>query len=217
MIDKKLNIKGIIFDLDGTLVDSRSAYIKAAQITFKKLGLKPLTEKEALDIPKKIEQRLPLDLKINNNFNLFLQIYLNSYYSISESETRILPNVLSTLKVLSKRVKLSLVTMRSVSKNLLFNELEKFKIGKYFNPILTALDTKPKPAPDALIKCIKTMNLKKEECAIVGDSVNDIRAGKSAGISTIAVLSGLYSFEELSKEKPDLLMQSIISIKDMIS
>lgn len=207
-----MNIKGIIFDLDGTLIDSRSAYIKAAQLAFTKLGLKPLTELEALEIPKKIEQQLPLNLEINNEYENFLEIYLNSYYSISELETKILPNTLSTLEYLSKRVKLSLVTMRSVSKGSLLNELNHFSIGKFFNPIITALDAKPKPAPDPLIKCIKKMNLNKEECLIVGDSVNDIRSGKAADITTIAVLSGIYSYDELSNENPDLIIQSIFSL-----
>jgi phosphoglycolate phosphatase-like HAD superfamily hydrolase len=74
------------------------------------------------------------------------------------------------------------------------------------------LDAKPKPAPDPVIKCIKKMNLTKEECLIVGDSVNDIRAGKAADITTIAVLSGIYSYDELSNENPDLIIQSIFSL-----
>lgn len=217
MLNKKTDIKGIIFDLDGTLIDSKPAYLKSAQLTYKKLGLKPITEIAALKIPKKIEQNLPLDLEINTDLDLFLEIYLRSYYSLSKLETRILPNALSTLEFLSKRVKLSLVTMRSVSKNSLLNELEHFSIGKYFDPIVTALDARPKPAPDPLIKCIKKMNLTKEECLMVGDSVNDIRAGKAAGIKSIAVLSGIYSYEELSKEKPDLIIQNILSLTYMIS
>jgi phosphoglycolate phosphatase-like HAD superfamily hydrolase len=56
------------------------------------------------------------------------------------------------------------------------------------------------------------MNLNKEECLIVGDSVNDIRAGKAADITTIAVLSGIYSYDELSNENPDLIIQSIFSL-----
>lgn len=210
-----MNIKGIIFDLDGTLIDSRSAYIKAAQLAYTKLGLKPLTEIAALEIPKKIEQKLPLNLEINNESENFLEIYLNYYYLISELETKILPNTLSTLEFLSKRVKLALVTMRSVSKGSLLNELNHFSIGKFFDPIITALDAKPKPAADPLINCIKKMNLNREECLIVGDSVNDIRAGKAAGITTVAVLSGIYSYDELSNEKPDLIIQSIFSLTDI--
>lgn len=210
-----MNIKGIIFDLDGTLIDSRSAYIKSAQLAYTKLGLKPLTEIAALEIPKKIEQKLPLNLEINNESENFLEIYLNYYYLISELETKILPNTLSTLEFLSKRVKLALVTMRSVSKGSLLNELNHFSIGKFFDPIITALDAKPKPAADPLINCIKKMNLNREECLIVGDSVNDIRAGKAAGITTVAVLSGIYSYDELSNEKPDLIIQSIFSLTDI--
>jgi beta-phosphoglucomutase-like phosphatase (HAD superfamily) len=87
MSNKKLKIKGILFDLDGTLVDSKPAYIKAAQLTFKKLGINPLSDKQAIEIPRKLEQKLPLEINVKNGLPFFLEIYLNSYYSISGSET----------------------------------------------------------------------------------------------------------------------------------
>jgi beta-phosphoglucomutase-like phosphatase (HAD superfamily) len=90
MSNKKLKVKGIMFDLDGTLIDSKLAYIKAAKITYEKLGLKPLSDEKAIEIPKRLEQKLPLDLKIKNELSLFLETYLNSYYSISGSETKII-------------------------------------------------------------------------------------------------------------------------------
>jgi phosphoglycolate phosphatase-like HAD superfamily hydrolase len=43
----------------------------------------------------------------------------------------------------------------------------------------------------------------------VGDSVADVRAGKNAGAKTIAVLSGIFTREELEKEKPDLIINDI--------
>jgi HAD superfamily hydrolase (TIGR01509 family) len=213
MSNKKLKVKGVLIDLDGTLVDSKPAYLKAAQLTFNKLGLKPLSNKQAIEIPRRLEQKLPLNIKIKNNLSLFLEIYLKSYYSISGSETKLISKVPDTLHTLSKTMKLALVTMRSVPRNSIITELEKFNIAKYFDLIVTALDTnKPKPSPEALLKCAINMNLEVEDCIIVGDSVNDIRAGKAAGAKTAAVLSGIFSLQELTKEKPNFILQNINSL-----
>jgi HAD superfamily hydrolase (TIGR01509 family) len=213
MSNKKLKVKGVLIDLDGTLVDSKLAYLKAAQLTFNKLGLKPLSNKQAIEIPRRLEQKLPLNIKIKNNLSLFLEIYLKSYYSISGSETKLISKVPDTLHTLSKTMKLALVTMRSVPRNSIITELEKFNIAKYFDLIVTALDTnKPKPSPEALLKCAINMNLEVEDCIIVGDSVNDIRAGKAAGAKTAAVLSGIFSLQELTKEKPNFILQNINSL-----
>jgi HAD superfamily hydrolase (TIGR01549 family) len=213
MSNKKLKVKGVLIDLDGTLVDSKPAYLKAAQLTFTKLGLKPLSNEEAIEIPKRLEQKLPLNIKIKNNLSLFLEVYLKSYYSISGSETILISNVPETLSSLSKKMKLALVTMRSIPQESIIIELKKFNIAKYFDLIVTAMDTnKPKPSPEALLKCAKSMDLDVSDCIIVGDSVSDIRAGKAAGAKTAAVLSGIFSFQELVKEKPNLIMQNINSL-----
>jgi phosphoglycolate phosphatase-like HAD superfamily hydrolase len=83
--------------------------------------------------------------------------------------------------------------------------------------LVTALDTKkPKPSPEALLKCVAGMDLNLDDCIIVGDSVNDIRAGKAAGVKTVAVLSGIFSLRELINEKPDLIMKNINFLPDFI-
>jgi phosphoglycolate phosphatase-like HAD superfamily hydrolase len=53
------------------------------------------------------------------------------------------------------------------------------------------------------------MRAKAEECIVVGDSIVDIKAGKNAGIRTIAVLSGIFQRKELEREKPDLIIENI--------
>ena len=54
------------------------------------------------------------------------------------------------------------------------------------------------------------------ECVVVGDSVADIKAGKTAGIKTVAVLSGIFSREELESEKPDLILKSVNKLPDFL-
>ena len=75
---------------------------------------------------------------------------------------------------------------------------------------MTARDTfKPKPSPEALIACVRALDVEICECLIAGDSVNDVRAGKAAGARTVAVLSGLFRCEELFKEGPDLILKDV--------
>ncbi len=71
---------------------------------------------------------------------------------------------------------------------------------------------KPKPSPEALIKCVEAFDVEMCSCIIAGDSVNDVRAGKAAGAGTVAVLSGLYQCEELVKECPDLILKDVTAL-----
>jgi HAD superfamily hydrolase (TIGR01509 family) len=214
---EKLKVDGIFFDLDGTIVDSREAYYEAARIAFHAMG-QEMPEKEAvLEIPRKLERKQPINDIIKGDLREFLNVYLNSYYSITTEKTKPLPNVSTTLETLSAKAKLALVTMRAFPKENIIKELEGFNIAKYFAYVVTALDTdEPKPSPEALIKCVKALDVQMCDCAIVGDSISDIRAGKAAGAKTVAVLSGLFSRQELIEEKPDLIIKDITALPDFI-
>jgi AHBA synthesis associated protein len=107
--------------------------------------------------------------------------------------------------------------MRHVPKQAIITELECFGISQYFTHVVTALDTaKPKPSPEALIKCVQALDVNICDCIITGDSVNDIRAGKAAGAKTVAVLSGLFQYEELIKEHPDLILNDVTALPQFI-
>jgi HAD superfamily hydrolase (TIGR01509 family) len=217
MNENKLKVKGILFDLDGTIVDSREAYLEAAKTAFQAIGQKPPTTQTALEIPKRLEQNQPIDDITRTNPQQFLAIYLKTYYAITQEKTKLIPNVSTTLETLSEKAKLALITMRFVPKETIINELEHFNIAKYFTYVVTALDThKPKPSPEALIKCVRALDVQICDCVIVGDSVSDVRAGKAAGARTVTVLSGLFSHEELAKEHPDLILEDVTQLPNHI-
>jgi HAD superfamily hydrolase (TIGR01509 family) len=207
---KKLKVKGVLFDLDGTIVDSRAAYFEAAKVAFTTLCKEPLEARAALEIPKRLEQGLPIDDLIGANVKAFLGVYLRTYYSITKTLTKPVANVKATLEALSREAKLALITMRFVPNASVIEELQEFGLAKFFTYVVTAMDThKPKPSPESLISAVEALDVDMCDCVIVGDSVVDVRAGKSAGAMTVAVLSGLYSREELSREKPDLVVQNV--------
>jgi phosphoglycolate phosphatase len=210
---KKLRVKGILFDLDGTIVDSKEAYLEAAKTAFEAVGQKLPETQTALEIPKRLEQGFQIHDLVGTDIRAFLDIYLKTYYSVTKTKTKPVSNVHGTLGVLSKNAKLALITMRFVPKSAIIEELKKFGLAQFFAHIVTALDThKPKPSPEALIAAVKALDVNLCDCVIVGDSVTDVRAGKSAGAMTVAVLSGLFSREELARENPDLILRDVTEL-----
>jgi phosphoglycolate phosphatase len=212
-----LKAKGILIDLDGTIVDSTDAYVEAAKLAFQAVGQPFPSVKAVLEIPRRLEQGLKIDDIIGCEPKLFLPVYLNAYYSVTQAKTRLLPDVAITLETLANKTKLALITMRRVSNQEVRKELEKFGISQHFTTIVTALDTsKPKPSPQALIKCTEAMGLKISDCIMAGDSVNDVKAGKAAGSGTVAFLSGLFLREELERENPDLILPDVNCLPSLI-
>jgi HAD superfamily hydrolase (TIGR01509 family) len=207
----KMKVKGILIDLDGTVVDSREAYREALKKTFTAMKLKNFKANIVFEIPRRLEQNLPIDDLIPEvDAKKFLDTYLKAYYELTEIKTKPLPNISKTLEELSVKAKLALITMRYVLKEKVREELENFGLAKYFHCIVTALDTPfPKPSPEALIKCAWQLGVKIGECIVVGDSITDVKAGKKSGAKTVAVLSGIFTREELEREKPDLILENI--------
>jgi HAD superfamily hydrolase (TIGR01509 family) len=213
----KLKVKAILFDLDGTIVDSKQAYMEAARTAFQAMGQESPTTRTALQIPKRIEQNQPIDDLTHANTTQFLQVYLKTFYAITEVKTKPIPNIHTALETLQQKAKLALITMRNIPKTTITKELQHFGLATYFTHIITAQDTrKPKPSPEALIKTLKAIDVQICDCLTVGDSPSDIKAGKTAGAKTAAVLSGLYTKQELAKLNPDLILKDATQLPHYI-
>ena len=143
----------------------------------------------------------------------FLKAFLDAWYTIVTVKSTALPKVHKTLRKLSNHFQLALITRRNVSKESIKWELKRLGLAQYFKLIMTSQDVeKPKPSPQAFVKAANHLNVSIHDCAVVGDSIVDIQAAKSARAKTIAVLSGLFSREELEAEKPDLIIKNISTL-----
>jgi len=217
-------VKALLLDLDGTLVDSRDALKAAGKAGFAAIGLGNFNDdRVSVEVARRLEQDLPID-DLFTKFHIakeaeerFLPAYLNAYYSAVISKSRLFPNVKETLDTLVESFALGLVTLRYVVREQVMDELRHLGIKKYFRVVVTALDVeKPKPYPDAVLLAAKKLKISIAECAVVGDSIVDIQAGKAAGAKTIAVLTGLFTREELEKEKPDIIVKDADSMLDFL-
>jgi len=209
-------VKALLLDLDGTLVDSTEALKEAGRAGFAAIRFSSFNDdKIAFEVARRLEQDLPID-DLFTKFHVgreveerFLPAYLNAYYAAVISKSKLFPHVKETLHTLSQRFPLALITLRYIVREQVIDELRHLGIKKYFNVVVTALDVeKPKPFPDALLVAAKKLKTPIGECAIVGDSIVDIQAGKAAGAKTTAVPTGLFSRAELEEQKPDLIIEN---------
>jgi len=220
----KMRVKALLFDLDGTIVDITEPCLEATKQALSTLGLSNIDIKIGLEIVKKMQSNLSIDevfakYGINKSAGKnFLEAFLNSWYTIAPMKTTTLRNVHKALQKLSEHFQLALITRRNMPKEPIMRELERLGLTQYFKFIMTSQDVEePKPSPQAFVKAANHLGVSIRDCAVVGDSIVDIQAGKAAGAKTIAVLTGLFTKGELEQQNPDLIIESIINLSAHIS
>ena len=203
-------IKGIVFDFDGTIVDSTNMVFKVLNDALKKRSL-PTIEIELLGRMSGLPVGDIVNTKTYISESTAKEIekdVFDAYSVFCRTSCQLLPQVENTLKTLkSKQIKIGLLTA-TPSKSLQA-VAEKFSLNDYFDIILAKGDAKNKPDPEGLEKIITEFGIEKDECLYVGDSPIDILTGKAAGIKTIAVTTGLATIQQLKEAKPDNIIPNL--------
>lgn len=198
-------VRLIIFDLDGTLVDSRIDITNAINYALKDYGIGPYTVEEITSlvgrgITKLIEDLIKpyKEIPVNNVIERFLEHYERHIID----NTRPYAGVKETLEELRDYKKAVISNKREyLSKK----ALEGLGLLRYFEIVLGSDSTpekKPSPLPVRMV--LEKLNIPGSEAVIVGDSDLDIKAGKSAGVLTIAVSYG-YRPRELLLEADHII------------
>jgi len=176
----------IIFDLDGTLVDSRKDLTKAVNLMRKDYDLRTLSCKELTALIgdgniKLVERAISgADIPLSNA----LQKFSNYYRSHIVDETELYPEAITSLIEIKKMgYKLALVT----NKNREFTDIicDRLGIIDFFDIIIGGGDVKElKPHPEGILKVLKTTRSTPKSSWMVGDSHTDIAAASRAGINS---------------------------------
>jgi len=192
------NLKLIIFDLDGTLVDSSRDITNALNHAMGPYGFKPLTIEDAIKLVGEGLTRLVEKILGENNASIkddVLERFIKYYTEHLTDFTRPYPEVEETLKKLGRYKKAVISNKReSLSKKL----LGELGLLKFFDIVLgsdSVSEKKPSPAP--IKKVLETLKIEPDKAIIVGDSDLDIQAGKKAGIISVAVTYGYRGKESL--------------------
>jgi beta-phosphoglucomutase len=205
--------EAVIFDWDGTLADTRKAIVISFQKALKEINLEVPTQY--------IERRIGIGAS-----ETFSEILAAANRRIDEkvvkqlverkskvqielaSEVALFDGAQALLATLRGKVKVGLASMnnRSVIMHLLQNN----DLTDCFDTVLTVEAVSlSKPDPEIFLKTAAQLKSMPAKCVVLEDSLFGIKAAKSAQMHCIAVTTGVYSKEELAKEKPDLIVKTL--------
>ncbi len=205
----------LIFDLDGTLVNTLEDIASSVNFTLQKLGrpVIPLSSVRQY-VGDGIEA---LMLRALDGREEFLSDAVG-IYKVHHSQhllvrSRLYPHAVDVLEHF-RAIPMAVISNKTSE----FVEplLDGLRIRRYFTVIIGADRGLPlKPAPDAVLRILADTGVPKEKAAMVGDGTTDIRAGKAAGVMTCAVTYGFRSEAELKKEGPDFVAHELSGLKDL--
>ncbi|WPC43637.1 pyrophosphatase PpaX [Clostridium sp. JS66] len=207
-------IKAILFDLDGTLINTNDLIVKSFKYAFNKHFNKDISREE---IVRTFGEPLRDAMARYDSENA--DLLLNLFRSFNESKHDELATKFSGveegLKAL-KNIDVKLAVVTSKRRNMALRGLELINIYKYMDVIVCPEDTKKhKPLGDPALKACELLNILPEEAIMVGDSHNDILCGRNAGCKTCLVKYTALSLKELIEYKPDYIIDSIEDLTEI--
>ena len=215
--------KVIIFDLDGTLVDSVPDLASAINAMLADLKRPDFSEETIRHwvgngAQTLVKRALSGDVKIDetiskNFFEKALALFLSHYHDHLAQKTRLYPGVVSTLEYLKQQdYRLTIVT----NKPIVFVEplLKGLQIEHYFEHCLggDSLERK-KPDPLPLTYLCETLNVTVDEAVMIGDSKNDILAANAANMESIGVTYGYNYGEPITHFGPTAVVDELTELK----
>jgi HAD superfamily hydrolase (TIGR01509 family) len=206
----------MIFDLDGTLIESYEAIFLGLKECFQYFGREVFPFE---DLKKYF--RPDLETTLTQFFSpeevlRAIPIMRKKYEEVYLDKTHFLNGAQEVLKTLySNGVILGIASNKfgRFSRGALMH----LGVSDYFKSIIGAGDgPRNKPYPDMIHTVLKEMNLPPEKAIFVGDTLTDIETGKQAGIDVYALPTGFYSKTELSQEKPRRLLKNLQDLVHLI-
>ncbi|MEP6755654.1 MAG: HAD-IA family hydrolase [Chthonomonadales bacterium] len=203
-------INCLLWDIDGTLIDTTELIVQALDTTFKTFMGTSLSVnglRDLIGIPLK-EQMLVLGDPAEHGVDVGeMERHCIHYYESNRQLERVIPGSIEALKRGFERGwSTALVTSKNHPE--IANTLPRLGIDKYLTAVVTADDVaNPKPDPESVVKALALCGAKPGEALFIGDTVHDIRAGQGAGVRTIGVLWGAGRRESLDLIAPDYICE----------
>ena len=192
--------KAVLFDFDGTIMDTNTIILKSWKHTFNTvLGRDPVHEEIVATFGE------PLDVTMGKLFpdrdtHEMVETYRSYQKHIYQDDITMFPGMKETILELQKRgYKVAIVTSRLWYSTR--TGLFKFDIADMFDAVVSAEDTTiHKPDPTPCLRCLEKLGIGPEEALMVGDSKFDILCARNAGVESCLVSWTISVSEELRRQ-----------------
>lgn len=211
-------IDTVLFDFDGTVMNTNQVIIQSWQHTFRTLENR---EEKLENIIRTFGE--PLELTMRNLFpevpvEHAIETYRSYHYDNFGELINVFPGMEELIRQLKKKkYKLGLVTSRL--KNTTMQGLEKYGLAQYFDAVVTADDTtKHKPDPEPVNIALEKLESQPEHSIMVGDTVFDIGCARNAGVTSVLVGWAVAVTEEQKKSPhgPDHIIEKAEDLLELI-
>lgn len=207
-------IKAVLFDLDGTLLDTSEFIFSAFEHTLK--------HHDRVVLDRKIMGKM-MGRALSECYEEFapgidpegLMERHRIFQSGNKHLVRPFPQTIQLLDKLKKEgYKIAIVTSRVGSAQ---ESMDDTGISKHVDVLIDARSTKQhKPHPEPVLKALEKLSLTADEAVMVGDGDADVFSGKAAGVTTIGVTIGMVPLEILKASNPDYLVDSLEDVETVI-
>lgn len=214
-------VNTVLFDFDGTVMDTNKVIIESWQHTYRTLtghdgNLDYILATFGEPLELSMENAFP-DIPADESVNVYRTWHGDNYMQM----IKMFPGVMDLLIEIKKRgYKTGIATSRL--EKTLYQGLEKYNITKYFDAIVTVEDIpNPKPEPDTVISALRKLDSRPESAVMVGDTRLDILCARNAGVMSVLVgwsasLAGKTKEDFAPGEAPDFIIDKPNDLLDII-
>jgi HAD superfamily hydrolase (TIGR01549 family) len=210
---EKQAIQGVLFDWDGTLLDSYHADSSAYLAMFREMGIPWGLEDLARHYSPnwyRVYRAAKLPRKL---WDAADRVWRKHY---ADYRPDLMPKARQVLVRLGRRHRLGLVT--SGDRSRVTRQLGEFRLAKLFAARVCSGDTeRKKPHPEPLQLALRRMRLNADACVYVGDTPEDLQMARRAGVLAIAVLGPFPTEKRLRAARPEILLSSIEELPEALS
>lgn len=212
------DVRNIIFDVDGTLIDSKRDIADAQLWVLKQLGVEGHSREDIYPhigrpLTETFKDLLPPELHVR--ISEAKRMYIAHYRPRAFDTTTLFPGVEETLATLHQRkIGMAVATTKSgVTAN---RVLQHFGIRHYFKQVQGTDDTPAKPDPYVVNRILREQSWKPEETVMVGDSEVDILCAHNAGIAAWAVTWGAIAEPRAIELGANRIVRSMMEIPSLL-